>query len=161
MKILPLLVPLMLATAVVARAAEPKVITLWPEGVPGLKADVAEERIVDGRVVGIHYPSLTLYAPEASRVNGTAVIYCPGGGYVRLSIGENGGADTKWLNGLGVTAFVLKHHLVEYGHPAPLRDVLRSPLGIRQAHGRTSAGRAPDRHPDGMLVTLGVIAESE
>jgi acetyl esterase/lipase len=51
---------------------------------------------------------------------------CPGGGYVRLAIGENGGPDTKWLNGLGVTVFVLRYRLVEYGHPAPMRDVLRA-----------------------------------
>lgn len=102
------------------------VIPLWPEGVPGLKADAAEERVVDGRVVGVHYPSLTVYRPAEGTANGTAVILCPGGGYVRLAIGEKGGADTKWLNGLGVTVFVLKYRMVEYGHPAPLRDVLRA-----------------------------------
>ena len=126
MKIPCLSLLLLLASSVVASAAEPQVIPLWPEGVPGLRADAAQERIVDGRVVGIHYPSLTLYAPEIGRANGTAVIYCPGGGYVRLAIGENGGPDTKWLNGLGVTVFVLKYRLVEYGHPAPLRDTLRA-----------------------------------
>jgi acetyl esterase/lipase len=124
-------------------AAKPQVIPLWPEGVPGLLANAAEERIVDGRIVGIHYPSLTLYTPAAGRANGTAVIYCPGGGYVRLSIGDEGGADTKWLNGLGVTVFVLKYRLVEYGHPAPLRDVLRA---IRIVRSRTAEfGVRPDR----------------
>jgi len=131
-----LLAPLFLmALAAAATAAEPKVIPLWPEGVPGLKPDATDERIVDGRVVGIHYPSLTVYPAEPAMANGTAVVVCPGGGYVRLAIGDNGGADTTWLNGLGVTVFVLKYRLVEYGHPAPLRDVLRA---IRIVRSRAS-----------------------
>jgi acetyl esterase/lipase len=141
MKIPWLVVPLLLASAIAAGAAEPKVIPLWPEGVPGLKPDAAEERIVDGRVVGVHYPSLTMYAPD--KPNGTAVILCPGGGYVRLAIGESGGADTKWLNSLGVTVFVLKYRMVEYGYPAPLRDVLRA---IRIVRSRAAEfGVRPDR----------------
>jgi acetyl esterase/lipase len=143
MKSVLLIAPVLLASVIVATAADPRIIPLWPDGVPGLKADAAEERIVDGRVVGIHYPSLTMYAPEAGRANGTAVIYCPGGGYVRLSIGENGGAEARWLNGLGVTVFVLKYRLVEYGHPAPLRDVLRA---IRIVRSRAAEfGVRPDR----------------
>jgi acetyl esterase/lipase len=135
------LIPMLLVSAMAFGAADAKVIPLWPEGVPGLKADAAEERIVDGRVVGVHYPSLTMYAPE--KPNGTAVIVCPGGGYVRLAIGENGGADTKWLNGLGVTVFVLRYRMVEYGYPAPLRDVLRA---IRIVRSRATEFRVrPDR----------------
>jgi acetyl esterase/lipase len=127
-----LVAPLILASALVAGALQAQqVIPLWPEGVPGLRADAAEERIVDGRVVGVHHPTLTVYRPAAGKGNGTAVILCPGGGYVRLAIGENGGADTRWLNGLGITVFVLRYRMVEYGHPAPLRDVLRAMRIVR------------------------------
>lgn len=126
-----------------ARAAEPTIVPLWPEGVPGLRPDAAEEKIVNQRVVAVHYPSLTVYAPPAGRANGAAVIFCPGGGYVRLAIGESGGAETKWLNGLGVTVFILKYRMVEYGHPAPLRDVLRA---IRLVRSRAAEfGVRPDR----------------
>lgn len=107
-------------------AAEPKTIPLWPEGVPGLRNDAAEEKIVNNRVVGVHYPSLVMYAPSPEKACGTAVIYCPGGGYVRLAIGDKGGYETQFLNELGVTVFILKYRMVEYGHPAPLRDVLRA-----------------------------------
>src|SRR5450759_1722227 len=117
---------LLFASALAACTLRAQVIPLGPEGVPGLKPDAAVERLVDGRVVGVHYPTLTVYRPEPGTANGTAVIMCPGGGYVRLSIGENGGADTKWLNGLGVTVFVLRYRMVEYGHPAPMLDVLRA-----------------------------------
>ena len=107
-------------------AEAPRVIPLWAEGVPGLRSDAAEEKVVNNRVVGVHYPSLTVYAPEAGKANGTAVIFCPGGGYVRLAIGEGGGYETQRMVGEGVTVFILKYRMVEYGHPAPLRDVLRA-----------------------------------
>ncbi len=136
-------VAFLLAFAGSAQGAEPQVIPLWPEGVPGLKADASEEKVVDGRVVGVHHPSLTAYPADAAVANGTAVILCPGGGYVRLAIGDKGGADTKWLNSLGVTVFVLKYRMVEYGHPAPLQDVLRA---IRIVRSRAAEfGIRPDR----------------
>ncbi len=126
-----------------AFAEAPRVVPLWPEGVPGLRSDAAEERIVNNRVVGVHYPSLTVYAPEAGKANGVAVIFCPGGGYVRLAIGEGGGYETKRLTGEGVTVFMLKYRMVEYGHPAPLRDVLRA---VRLVRSRAAEfGVKPDR----------------
>ena len=46
-------------------------------------------------------------------------------------------------SGLGLTVFVLKYRLVEYGHPAPLRDALRA---IRIVRSRaTEFGVRPDR----------------
>jgi acetyl esterase/lipase len=86
---------------------------------------------VNNRIVGVHYPTLTVYAPEAGKANGTAVIFCPGGGYVKLSIGEGGGYETKRLIGEGVTVFMLKYRMVEYGHPAPMQDVLRAVRLVR------------------------------
>ena len=113
------------------RAAEPTVIPLWPEGVPGLHADASEEKIVNGRFVNIHYPSLTVYEPAPGKANGTAVIYAPGGGYVKIAAGEKGGPETAWLNDLGVTVFLLKYRLNDYGHPAPLQDMLRAIRTVR------------------------------
>lgn len=132
-----------MAFCAVALAAEPATIPLWPEGVPGLRADAAAERIVNDRIVGVHFPSLTLYAPEPDKANGTAVVFCPGGGYVRLAIGPGGGVETQTLNRLGVTVFILKYRLSEYGHPAPLRDVLRA---VRLVRSRAAElGVKPDR----------------
>jgi acetyl esterase/lipase len=107
------------------RAAEPRVIDLWPEGVPDLKADAGPEKDDGtGRFTNIHHPTLTVFAPE--KPNGTAIIYAPGGGYIRVAGGRDGGDVRKWLNGIGVTVFMLKYRNVEYGHPAPLRDALRA-----------------------------------
>lgn len=117
--------------AFVARAAEPKVIELWPEGVPGLRADASPEIVKDDRVSNVHTPTLTFFHAPAEIANGSAVIVCPGGGYVRISVVNEGLGAVKWLNPLGVHVFVLKYRLKEYGHPAPLRDVLRAVRLVR------------------------------
>ncbi len=116
-----------------AQTAAPKVIELWPEGVPGLRKDASEEKMVNGRVVNVHRPTLTIFAPERGRSNGTAVIFCPGGGYVRLAVGSltTGPPEARWLVERGATLFVLRYRMVEYGHPAPLQDVLRAMRLVR------------------------------
>jgi acetyl esterase/lipase len=48
-----------------------------------------------------------------------------------------------WLGTLGITAFVLKYRMQEFGHPAPLRDVLRA---VRLVRANAAAYRIrPDR----------------
>ncbi len=128
----------------VARAAEPEVITLWPEGVPNLRADASPEKIIEGpRFTNIHYPTLLVYRPTGVPANGTAMIYAPGGGYVRVAIGGSRGGEAGWLNDLGVTVFILKYRHVEYGHPAPLQDILRA---LRIVRSRAAEfGLKPDR----------------
>jgi acetyl esterase/lipase len=112
------------------------VIQLWPEGVPGLLPTAGPEVVADNRVSNVHTPTLTAYpAPENSNT-GAAVIICPGGAYVRLAVDHEGVAVARWLNSLGVSAFMLKYRLKEYGHPAPLRDVLRA---VRLVRARASA----------------------
>jgi acetyl esterase/lipase len=124
------LVPLLLMTSSLA-AVEPTVIPIWPEGVPGALANGGAERLEDGRIANVHVPTLTYFPAPKETANGTAVIICPGGGYTRLSVTKEGTTAAAWLNSLGVSAFVLKYRLGEYGHPAPLRDVLRAVRLVR------------------------------
>lgn len=127
----PTLFPGLLALAVaVADAAESPAIPLWPEGVPGLKADAGPEKDDgSGRFTNIHHPTLTVLAP--GKPNGTAVIYAPGGGYVRVAAGMGGGEIARWLRETGVTLFLLKYRHADYGHPAPLQDALRAVRLVR------------------------------
>lgn len=63
-------------------------------------------------VTNVTQPSLTVYKPAAgSAPNGIGIIICPGGGFMALSINSEGVDVAKWLNGRGVTAFVLKYRL--------------------------------------------------
>jgi acetyl esterase/lipase len=129
--------------APVMRADDARVIPLWPEGVPGAKPNAGEERIVDGRIYNVQAPTLSYFPAPADVACGTAVIVCPGGGYARLAVAKEGSELTRHLSALGVSAFVLKYRLAEYGHPAPLQDVLRA---IRLVRSRAKEfGVRPDR----------------
>ena len=121
------LLPLVLLATTARLGAAETVINLWPEGVPGLRADAAPENDDgQGRYTNIHHPTLVVYAPPAGTANGTAVIYAPGGGYQRVSAGVDGGIVTRWLHSLGITVYMLKYRHAAYGHPAPLQDALRA-----------------------------------
>lgn len=118
-----------------AATADGAVFPLWPEGVPGAK-DLGPEKSEEGRFWNVSTPTLTYFAPAVDKPNGTAVIICPGGGYVRLSTEREGVQYARWLGTLGVTTFVLKYRMQEFGHPAPLQDVLRAVRLVRSRAGK-------------------------
>jgi acetyl esterase/lipase len=139
-----LLLAFVTMTASVFAGFDPVVIPLWPEGVPGAKAGVpAEVNDETGRTEFVSEPTLTFYPPAVDRPNGTAVIICPGGGYTRLSTQREGVQYANWLSSLGVTTFVLKYRMKEFGHPAPLQDVLRAVRLVRSRAGEFKIN--PDR----------------
>jgi acetyl esterase/lipase len=49
--------------------------------------------------------------PARDKANGTAVIICPGGGYVHLAIDHEGYEVARKLNEMGIVAIVLKYRL--------------------------------------------------
>ena len=106
--------------------ATPTIIQLWPEGVPDARSDIGPEKIGDGYNANVSQPTLTMTAPAVDHPNGTAIIICPGGGYTRMATAREGDQYANWLGTLGITAFVLKYRMQEFGHPAPLQDVLRA-----------------------------------
>jgi acetyl esterase/lipase len=142
-------VGLVAATMLYAQAPSPDrakaaaVVPIWPEGVPGLLPTAGPEVEVDARVSNVHTSTLTAYLAPERQNTGTAVVVCPGGGYQRLAIDKEGWKVAEWLNSLGVSAFVLKYRMREYGHPAPLRDVLRAVRLLRSQAARWRI--APDR----------------
>ncbi|WEF30726.1 alpha/beta hydrolase [Pseudoduganella chitinolytica] len=136
------LVATLLMTATTSCALAQTVLALWPEGVPGGRA-IGLERIDGGHVANVSEPSLMRVGPAVDRPNGTAVIVAPGGGYVRLAYEREGTQYAAWLSTLGVTTFVLKYRMQEFGHPAPLQDVLRA---VRLLRSRAAEFRIdPDR----------------
>jgi len=132
---------LLLAPCSLMHAAEaPLVIPLWPEGVPApvrtdvpaTKGPVGPEHVdAAGRVTHVDTPTLTVVPAAIDRPTGTAVVICPGGGYVGLSREREGYQYARWLSGLGITSFILTNRLGDYGHPAPLQDVLRAVRIVR------------------------------
>jgi len=114
-----------------APGAVPRVIELWPEGVPGLLADAPPERIEDERVYNVSVATLTAFPAPTPDARHAAVIVCPGGAYVRLAVAKEGSDVTRFLNSLGVSAFVLKYRVAPYRYPAALRDLLRAVRYVR------------------------------
>lgn len=99
---------------------------IWSEQAP---VEPDREHIRNDRVVAVDNPSITPFWPE--KPNGAAVVIFPGGGYKWLAFEKEGIKAARWLNELGVAAFVVKYRLEDYGHPAPLLDGLRAVRYVR------------------------------
>lgn len=89
------------------------------------------------RVSNVIQPTLQVFRPAKDKANGTAVIICPGGGYVRLSMDNEGSDVAKQLTEMGITAFVLKYRLPnDQLQPdkttAPLQDAQQAIRLVRQ-----------------------------
>jgi acetyl esterase/lipase len=85
-------------------------------------------------------PTLTVFLPAAGKGNGTAVVVCPGGGYTHLAMTHEGTDVARWLNSLGITAFVLKYRLPSDETMVdktigPLQDAQRAIQLVRQRAG--------------------------
>src|SRR5258708_17213367 len=117
-----LFLTLWLAGLLVLRGEEPRVIPLWEKGAPGFEDRRDEPEVIKGTSVqNIHNPSITVFPAPKEKANGAAVLLVPGGGHRQLVFGAEGVEPAKFLNELGMTAFVLKHRLPrEEGSPYSL-----------------------------------------
>lgn len=113
------------------------VIELYPNGVPNSKPTPADYVEVNkpGDVRKVSVPTLIPFF--AATPNGTAVIICPGGGYVWLAIDKEGYAIAKEFNKIGITVFVLNYRLpsdliMEDRTIGPLQDVQTAIMMVRK-----------------------------
>lgn len=113
-------------------AADEKIL-LWPAGTPGKVGDEDVDK-----------PWMWVYPAAKDTANGTAIVVCPGGGYGAHAVDHEGTQVARWLNSIGVSAYVLKYRLgPRYHHPAPLQDVQRAIQYVRA--NATANGIAPNR----------------
>lgn len=103
----------------------PEVIHLWANGAPGFEnRKNIPEVAKDWWVRNINSPSITVYLPPKEKAIGTAVIIAPGGGFTYLVIAGQSDAAARFLNSIGVAAFVLKYRLPqEERSPYTMDDV--------------------------------------
>jgi acetyl esterase/lipase len=96
-----------------------EVIDLWPGPPPvehGGKVD-DEQAKTDPKtkavtsLTNVTKPTITVFRAPAAKSNGTAVVVAPGGGYSHLAWDHEGEQVARWLNSLGVSAFVLKYRV--------------------------------------------------
>src|SRR5687767_6936809 len=96
-------------------------------------------------------PRLTPYLVEGSEPR-AAIVVCPGGGYGTRAAHE-GEPVARWLNGLGLNAFLLDYRVAPQTpqggtlHPLPLKDAQRA---IRLVRHRAMEWRV-DREKLGIL----------
>jgi len=86
-------------------------VTLWPDGAPGALRHGGAETLQDVYVGNVHAPSLTVLRADPRHANGAAVIVVPGGGHRMLVFQNEGVVAARYLNRIGLTAFVLKYRL--------------------------------------------------
>lgn len=142
----------MAATATLAAlpaqaAGDDDVLPLWPGSPPGAPTPLPrpsyEQRSKDPAfndrwMRGVDHPSLTVR--RAAQPNGTAVMLVPGGGYGFLAIDNEGEEQARWLNAIGITAFILRYRIPTDGwanrSTVPLADAQRGLRLIRASAAR-------------------------
>ena len=118
-----------------------QVMAIWPQSPPAWnvpqepEADttgpqsgkVADQRVI--RLGNVSQPELHIYR-SPDRVSETAVLIAPGGGYSILAWDLEGTEIAEWLQGLGITAIILKYRVPTRNEPkkwlAPVQDLQRS-----------------------------------
>jgi len=113
--------------------AQERVIPLYDGPAPGSETWNWNEAVSDSNfwqtklVYNVSKPTLTVFAPDAGKSNGTAVIIAPGGAFHALSINSEGFDVAKWLVQKGVICFVLKYRLVHCLSNDPPAEVASKP----------------------------------
>jgi acetyl esterase/lipase len=99
------------ALQAIAQQQNPE-IPLWPNGAPGFESRRDEPQLAkDYWVRNIHNPSIQVFLPPKEKATGAAAVVCPGGGHRLLVYNAEGVEAARYLNDLGVAAFVLKYRL--------------------------------------------------
>jgi len=112
--------------------AQQKELRLYNGPAPGSEDWNWEEKISTRNsinlkaVYNVVHPSLTVFAPEPGKGNGTALIVCPGGGMHFLAIDHEGTKVAKWLVKKGVTVFVLKYRVFHISHDNPVDEMINT-----------------------------------
>src|SRR4030095_7942326 len=102
------------------------------------RKEIVTKDSLNGRIHIDHVvqPSLTLYRPAAVNKARSAVIVCPGGSYINLSMTHEGYEVAEQLNKHGITAFVLKYRLpndscMQQRETGPLQDLQQAIILVK------------------------------
>ncbi len=107
-------------------------VPLWPK----LASEAEYERMEDQgdgviRITNVAQPTLAVYRASDTQGPTPAVLVCPGGGYGKLAYNKEGTEVASWLNGLGITAAVLKYRVPD-NRDGALEDAQRAMGLLRQ-----------------------------
>ena len=98
-------------------------IKLYPNGPTESNEIIMPEKYRDPEfLMDISEPRMVAYPAPNQKATGTAVVICPGGGYVGISQIKEGSEIANWFNDLGVSAFVLYYRMPNGHTTVPLTD---------------------------------------
>lgn len=112
-------------------------VQIWPEGKkpfgPKKDATIAAETVSEkGIVKNVSVPGIEVFLPEKKPSRGSmAIIIRPGGACGCLDYEKEGRRTARFLQKVGIAAFVMKYRLRQYRGNAALSDVQRSLSLIR------------------------------
>ena len=112
-------------------------VFLWKyDAIPNNTGIKVSDSISNERMYRVEQPYIQIFEPVSTNKNRVAVLIIPGGAYSRLAYEISGISLAKWLNSLGITAYVLYHRLpqaanVKISYIAPLQDAQRAMRIIR------------------------------
>lgn len=94
---------------------------------------VPSERVVNGRIFGVHEPRLTFfYPPPGAPDREAAVLVLPGGGYEYVSVVNEGDPVAQRFAAAGFVAAVLVYRCEPHRHPVPLLDAAAAVRYVRR-----------------------------
>lgn len=128
---------------IISAPSDPDAIPLGTGGVEG--ATAPESWFRSGTMVtvrNVQAATLTPVLPDPAKATGAAVIVAPGGGFLMLSMENEGWPVARWLADHGIAAFILKYRLKPTAPDFPgfqdqltalYRGAARPDAGIRPA----------------------------
>ncbi len=109
--------------------AQQKVIQLYTGAAPGSEnwnwqqRESADNMYHSNAIYNVVHPTLTVYLPDSSHApTHMAIIICPGGGFHSLSIDNEGYNVGRWLQKMGITAFLLEYRLIHITGTDPYKQ---------------------------------------
>ena len=140
MKRLFLIVALLAATTAMAKEQKEakyfqnETIVIWDNNKAphsnGLEGEAYDSQPY--RLVNTTKAVLYVYHADPAKATGQAVVICPGGGYAKLSMDQEGYMMAQWLAKNGITAFVLEYRLPNGHKEVPLEDTVEAIRIVRK-----------------------------
>ena len=140
MKRLFIIVAILFTTTVMAKEQQEvkyhqdETIVLWDNSKAphsnGLKGEAYESSPY--RLVNTTKAVLYAYNADPAKATGQAVVICPGGGYGKLSMDQEGFLMAQWLAKNGIAAFVLEYRLPNGHREVPLEDAVEAIRVVRK-----------------------------
>ena len=84
------------------------------------------------RLVNTTKAQMYVYNADPAKATGQAVVICPGGGYAKLSMDQEGYLMAQWLAKNGIAAFVLEYRLPNGHREVPLEDAVEAIRIVRK-----------------------------